>query len=279
MPQPAQEQAAPHRPPNCGSVHSLEQTNLARVEGLNQRGGRTLSIVDLIRANTISAEMAACVGQGISQGASLLTAASPGGAGKTALLAAILGFLPEGVPIVTVDRPHVIAKAGRETVRHCFLAHEIGPGHWYGYLWGSSVARCIELASGPHIVASCLHADTIDELRAQLGSPPLGAGPSALLGIDFILFMHVDRGGGRRPGECLRRVAAVYRSDRTSGAHRLIYRWEAERDAFERTAESPVPPETEALEARLQRLAAAGPLTFDGFRKAYLAYLEGADGD
>ena len=37
----------------------IEQLNLRQIEQLNQRGGRMLSIVDLIQAGTISVEMAA----------------------------------------------------------------------------------------------------------------------------------------------------------------------------------------------------------------------------
>jgi hypothetical protein len=271
----AEQQVAQRSSPNCGCVHSLEQANLAQVEELNQRGGRTLSMVDLICARTISAEMAAYVGHRISQGASLLTAANPGGAGKTALLAAAFGFLPTGMPVATVDGPHVIAGAEKEDVPHCYLAHEIGSGHWYGYLWGPAVARYLALASGSHTVASCLHADTIKEMQAQLASRPLRVEPSALLAVDLILFVHVDRGGGSGPGGYRRRVAAAYESDRTAGSHRLIYRWERERDAFERTADVAVTAEVEALAAHLARLADAGPLTFAGLRQAYLASLGG----
>ena len=55
-----------------------------------------LSIVDLIQAGTMSVKMAAYAMRAMHQGASLLTAARPGGAGKTTLMAAILNFLPPG---------------------------------------------------------------------------------------------------------------------------------------------------------------------------------------
>lgn len=72
------------------------------------------------------------------QGAFLLTAAKPGGAGKTTLMAAILGFLPPDVPIVTVDRSQVIRDGLKRSATEpaCYLIHEIGSGDWYGYLWG-----------------------------------------------------------------------------------------------------------------------------------------------
>jgi type IV secretory pathway ATPase VirB11/archaellum biosynthesis ATPase len=72
----------------------LEQHNHRQIEQLNQRGGRMLSIVDLIQAGTIRVQMAAYAMRAMAEGASLLTAAGPGGAGKTTLMAALLNFLP-----------------------------------------------------------------------------------------------------------------------------------------------------------------------------------------
>jgi len=91
------------------SAMDVETHNRRQIEQLNQRGGRMLSIVDLILAGTISVEMSAYAMRAIHRGASLLTGARPGGAGKTTLMAALLSFLPPGVPIVTVDRSRVIA--------------------------------------------------------------------------------------------------------------------------------------------------------------------------
>lgn len=208
----------------------IERHNLRQIEMLNQRGGRTLSVVDLVRAGTISLEMAACAMRAIHQGASLLTGARPGGAGKTTLMAALLGFLPPGVPIVTVDRPKVIreAKARPLVQPACYLAHEIGSGNWYGYLWGHEVADFLSLADGPRRVASCLHADTIEELTAILCSPPLNVTREVLGRVGLILFMHVapSSEGPRR------RVAAFHQSDRKEG-HVLRFAWDRESDTFQ----------------------------------------------
>jgi hypothetical protein len=240
-------------------MRDVGRSNLAQIELLNQRGGRTLSIVDLVRAGTVSVEAAAYVGHRVSRGASLLTAANPGGAGKTALLAALLGFLPEGLPIITVEGPRVVAVAERATSPACYLVHEIGAGHWYGYLWGASVARYLALARGPHAVASCLHADTLEELRGALAAPPLAVAPETLLGIDFLLFMYVDR----RARGYRRRVAVVYES--RNGEHRLIFRWDPGRDAHE----SLVAVREAATVARtLREMAEAGVVEYGEVRAA-----------
>ena len=153
----------------------IERHNYRQIEQLNQRGGRMLSIVDLIQAETISVEMAAYAMRAMAEGASLLTAARPGGAGKTTLMAAILGLLPPGVRLVTVDSSGVIYEALQQSTVEpaCFLAHEIGSGNWYGYIWGQDVADFFSLIEGQRRIASCLHADTLEELTGILCSPPL----------------------------------------------------------------------------------------------------------
>ena len=106
----------------------VERHNWRQIEMLNQRGGRTLSIVDLIRAGTISAEMAAYAMRAMHRGASLLTGARPSGAGKTSLMAALLGFLPPETPVATVDSAEVVAVglAQPADMPVCYLVHEIG---------------------------------------------------------------------------------------------------------------------------------------------------------
>jgi len=216
----------------------VEAHNHRQIEQLNQRGGRTLSIVDLIRAGTISVEMSAYAMRALERGASLLTGARPGGAGKTTLMAALLNFLPPGVPIVTVDRSRVIADAlarpAAETA--CYLAHEIGSGHWYGYLWGRDVARFLSLIEDERRLASCLHADTLDELAEIVCSPPLQATRESLGRVGLVLFMHVDG----RVGAYRRRVVSFWEAD-PSGGHQLLFQWQAESDRFEQVRPLPDP--------------------------------------
>lgn len=63
-------------------MNDLERRNQVAIGALNQRGGRMLSLVDLLEAGTVGLDMAAemaCLAAG---GGSFLTAAGPGGVGK-----------------------------------------------------------------------------------------------------------------------------------------------------------------------------------------------------
>jgi len=242
----------------------VERWNREQIEMLNQRGGRTLSIVDLIEAGTLSIEMAACGMRAVANGASLLTGARPGGAGKTTLMATFLNLLPPGVRIVTVDRPSVTARALAEppTRPLCYLAHEIGSGHWYGYIWGRQVAEFLALVEGPRRVASCLHADTLDELKAILTSPPLGVSDEAIRRVGLIMFMHADWGmrGIRR------RVASFYLAG-PEGGHELVFEWDARSDAFRQVGEIPDPRGLEPYRRFIESLVEEGDVLSEAVRR------------
>lgn len=215
-------------------LDQLETDNLRQIEALNQRGGRTLSVVDLIDANTLDVEMAAYLLCCVANGASFLTAANPGGAGKSTVLATLLNFLPPGTQIVTTSGSTVIESELNEKPAEptCVLAHEIGSGRWFGYIWGPDVADFFRLLSGPRRIASCQHADTLEELKGVLLSPPLNVSEKQFLGLDLAMFMHVD--GGLM--QARRRVCAVHESSGTD--HPMIFQWTKKRDRFEQLDDS-----------------------------------------
>ncbi|MHA1339006.1 MAG: hypothetical protein ACTSRZ_03315 [Promethearchaeota archaeon] len=82
--------------------------NLREINNLNQRGGRMLSIVDLIERNTIPLEVAAYFFDAIISNASFLICSRPNLAGKTAVQAALLGLIPDSEQIITIkDEKHL----------------------------------------------------------------------------------------------------------------------------------------------------------------------------
>jgi len=249
----------------------LEARNLREIEQLNQRGGRTLSIVDLIQAGTLSVEMAAYAMRAMANGVSLLTGARPGGAGKSTLLGAILGLLPPDVRIVTVDGSDVIQQGLAQPADEpaCYLAHEIGSGHWYGYIWGQDVADFFSLVAGRRRIASCLHADTLAELTGILRSPPLRVREAALERVGLILFIHVVPGPGAR-----RRVVSFWEADE-AGGHREVFRWNAAADTFEATGDLHKPAEMDRYEGFIRGLVDAGDVETEAVMSRVSRFYEG----
>jgi len=252
-------------------VNQVERHNLAQIEALNQRGGRTLSVVDLLHAGTMDLDMAALLCALVAGGASFLTGAVPGGAGKTTVMAALLGFLPPGVKIMTVEDQRAISAAPAAVERrHCYVAHEIGAGHFYGYIWGRAVRDYLNLVSKGHLIASNLHADTLPQLRQMLLSPPMQVGEEALTALDFTLFVAAERRGSK----VLRRVSAVHAGAGPDAP--LLFHWDRASDAIR-----PGPGlrrhvrqnDLAALRALLEDLVERGVRRIEDVRGAYLDFV------
>jgi len=232
-----------------------------QVEGLKQRRGRTLSIVDLVLAGTLSIDAAAAVAAQVRRRASFFTGAVPGGAGKTSVLAALMGLLPRGEPVVTVEHPNVLA-AGTDGPT-CWLVHEINDYVHYGYIWGAPVRELFARREAGDRVVSCMHADGIDEMRAMLAGPPNRVTADAFALLDLALFIRVTR----RAGEVIRRVSAIYEAQ--AGRHVRIFEWDPGHDSHRAVAPSTCPtPDVADMRARLEALVERGMTDWAGVRDA-----------
>ena len=164
---------------------------LSIVNGANQRGGRMLSVVDLLEAGTFSLAQAAWLVARVAEGSSWLVGARPGGAGKTTVMAALLAMVPDGQRVrLTLARGGWREALPGETV----VSYELSPGSYDAYIWGPEVRRLTELGgSGCRIVAN-LHADTLEEAREQV----VGACGAAEEGFRaFGLFLSLRLAGSR----------------------------------------------------------------------------------
>ena len=160
----------------------------------NQRGGRMLSVLDLVEAGTLTLPLAAWLLARVAAGSSWLVGARPGGAGKTTIMGALLAMLPEAEAV------HLATAAGswrRARPGECVVAYEIGPGDYEAYVWGEELRELAALGARGCRIVSNPHADTLEEAREQLVSR------NSVPGSDFDrfdLFLPIRlRGSGRRP--------------------------------------------------------------------------------
>jgi len=185
----------------------------------NQRGGRMLSVFDLLDAGTLGIDLAAYLMARISRGASFMVGANPGGAGKTTVMCALLNLVPADVALVPATAESVrraLEQHGDSPVR-CYVCHEIGAGHYFAYLWNRALRDYCSLAQRGHMLATNLHADTIDQARYQVCSE--NHVPSEdFRRFELVLFMSVSGGWF----EAKRRIEAVWTSDGTSD-HSLAF--------------------------------------------------------
>jgi len=190
----------------------------AELNRCNQRGGRMLSVLDLLDADTLGLDLAAYLMARISRGASFLVGAVPGGAGKTTVMCALLNLLPKDV-VLEAATAEAVRRAGHaeEAGKRCYVCHEIGSGPYFAYLWDRDLRDYCALADKGHVLATNLHADDLDEAHAQICVQ--NRAPEAhFRHFALMLFLHVGGGYTRRS----RRVETVYAAE-GAGPHRLVY--------------------------------------------------------
>jgi hypothetical protein len=200
----------------------------AEMNRCNQRGGRMLSIFDLIDAGTLDLDLAAYLMARISRGASFMVGARPGGLGKTTVMCALLNLIPADVELVPAT-PQAVRSAARDTSlpRSCYVCHEIGSGRYFAYLWDADLRAYCSLAGAGHVLATNLHADDIDDAQEQICVENLV--PIADFNAFHVLvFLRMDRGSRT----VRRRIDKVYASDGVS-PHTLVF------DASKRTNRPP----------------------------------------
>ncbi len=242
--------------------------HLRTLADCNQRGGRLLSLVDLLEAGTVNLPLAGYLAAVMRRGSSLLVGARPGGAGKTAVMVALLNLLPPDVALRPIEGPVTLREGLADTAfgQACYLAHEIGQGWYYAYLWDDQARAFFELAGRGHLIACNLHADTLVEAQAQLCDEN-GIAPDHLRAVTLKVFLRVTRGADFK---LQRWVNSVYESD--GEQDRLIWQL-AGKGRFARMNESAVVSRAEEVAARafLERRRARGERTLEQVRLAVCA--------
>jgi hypothetical protein len=138
---------------------------ISTVNRANQRGGRMLSLVDLLEAGTLTLAQASWLAGHVLRGGSWLVGARPGGAGKTTVMAALLALVPPDAVVRLTDS----AGGWREARPGAYLvSYELSPGFYDAYVWGPEVRRLTEMGRAGCRLVSNLHADTLQEAREQV---------------------------------------------------------------------------------------------------------------
>ncbi len=261
------------------------------------------SIVELIRAGTIDAELAATIWLLVEANVPLLVAGEGQGTGKTTLLRALLDFVPPETRVVELA-------GASETFDWLPQASELGwPGastpalkaapvkpdtallfapelsdHLPAYTWGPAARLAVRAASIGYGLAATIHADSLDDVFEELRRRPVGLTDDELSHLGTVLVL-------RRLAGDRRRVAAAHYVRRVSrDAHGHVQRpgpavlatWEPAADRFEHFGWGVIPElamrvgrragdfelEADARRAILVDLAATGVIDVDAVRSA-----------
>lgn len=200
----------------------MMRNNYKEIKRCNQRGGRMLSIIDLLDAGTLPENLAAYLFSAVNRAdASFMVGANPGGAGKTTVMGALLNLVSPRYKLQPADSLRTLQKAlskGVKTEPKCWICHEIGNGPYYAYLWGEAARAFFALSEHGHMLATNLHADTYLQAHEQLchdNKVP----ENHFYRMQLQLYLTLER---NRSGAIMRHINTVYESDGQS-EHQLIY--------------------------------------------------------
>lgn len=214
----------------------------------------SLSILHLIENHTLDSATAALLWLFAERKASFIVASPPRLAGKSTNMNAILGLRRPEVGLVHTKgswEDFAWLKT-TEPAKTYIVCNEISP-HLPMYSWGESVLAMFQAVGSGYGLASTMHADSPEEVLADLRHPDVDA-PPELLGH---LALVVNLLAGRTRQGVIRRVREVWVQDTAPQGEitfRAVTRWQQRTDTFVQDA-SP-----EALSAIKKRLAFQGDL-------------------
>lgn len=265
------------------------------------------SIVELIRAGTLDAELAATIWLLVEARVPLVVAAEGHGAGKTTLLRALLDFVPPEMRVVelagasetfewlpqaselgwpgVVRRPREVTLIRPDTT--LLLVPEFSD-HLPAYTWGEAARLAVRAASIGYGLAGTIQADSLDEVFEELRRRPVDLTEDELSHLGVVLVLRRVAGGHRRV------VAAHYVRPVSRDMHGHVQRlgpavlatWDPATDAFEHFGWGVVPElamrvgrragdfelEADSRRAFLDELAAAGVTDLDRVQAALTRY-------
>jgi hypothetical protein len=124
-------------------------------------------------------------------------------------MCACLNLIPVDMVIRVMDRATQTPVEKENSSKVCYLAHEIGAGSYYAYVWGKQAMSFFELQTDGHMIASNMHADTLGQMHTILFE--YNQIPRELVdAVTLKLFLRMRRTSG---GVVHRWISHVYEND------------------------------------------------------------------
>ncbi len=181
--------------------------------GAGREQGR-LTLLDLVRNNTLDLRTAALLWLLVERKASILVGAGPRLAGKTTLLTAILDLAPPWYELVhTRGRYEDFSFLGTTTPEKTYILVPELSDHTPAYLWDAGVLTIFQAMARGYSLAATMHADSPAEVMHMLQGYPVGLPRQLMHHLHVIVNIHVDGNTWPGPGsglsDVVRRVSRV----------------------------------------------------------------------
>ncbi len=237
-----------------------------------------ITIAELIRNGTMSAEVAALLWTAVEEEVSFLTVAVPRFAGKSTTTNALLALRRQETPIHIVEgEPEEMARLRRDRLGGYLVVAEFSDAPVPGYIWGEPVRRVFQTLDAGYSLQACLHAPSPAAAIAEV-TRGNGVSDQAASNVGLVVYLELF---GANPSDFWRRVSEVYEVDRVEGGRpvgRALYRWTAQNDRFEAVEEPRnFAGDREALRSRaelLGDLARSGRVSMDHVQAAISRFRE-----
>ena len=214
-----------------------------------------LTLLDLVRNDTMNAEVAATLSAIAEEKRSFMVVAVPRFAGKSTVTGAMLGFVPRSVPLHYLSGSEAeMDELAQKPDDGYLVVGEFSQAPVPTYIWGSPVRKVFQTLRAGFSLSVCLHAPTVEDAYAAVCRGN-GVADEDASRINYMVY--IER-MGTGLDDFWRRIAAVYEVDRVAGGvpeARLLYRWRKEGDTFEQMEQPRLLSTSErALQERAQRI-------------------------
>lgn len=198
-----------------------------------------ITVAELIRNNTMSADMAGLLWAAVDQKTSFLTAALYRNAGKSTVAKAILSLRQDNVPLhYAADSPEVTEKLLQVEKQGGYLVvDEFSQADVPGYLWGEKVKHVFKMLKTGYSLQASLHAQSAEGAILEL-TQGIGITDEDASQIKLVIFIEMF---GTSLSDAKRRITEIYEVHRVENEKPLghtLFKWSKEDDSFENIEDS-----------------------------------------
>ncbi len=189
-----------------------------------------LSILEVVGAGNMPLRLAALFWVAMERGASLIVAADPPSAGKTATLTALLSLTPpDTVVYFSRGLGETFALPPRTNSHPTYLLVNEMSDHLPVYTWDDYARRAFELLAEGYSLGTTMHADTVEDVMGQLEGE-LRVPRQQIAKLTFIVPLYVGYAGS---GTRRVREVAFLQPEGDDVAIHTIARWQQDGDGFD----------------------------------------------
>lgn len=200
---------------------------------------KEITIAELIKNGTMSADIAGLLWAAVDEKVSFLTAALYRNAGKSTVAKAVLSLRPKNVSLHYASNNWQVTEKLLNVEKHggYLVVDEFSDYDYPGYLWGDEIKHVFKMLKNGYSLQASLHAESAEDAILELTQKNQVSDDEASQ-IQLVIFIEMF---GTSLSDAKRRVTQIYEVHRVEGGNpmgHLVFQWNIEDDSFELLEES-----------------------------------------